>query len=272
MLAGVYALLTIGLSFIYGIARIMQMSHGQVYMLGAYCTFILCAQLGINYYVGILLSGVIVGLFSLLLERGLFRPLKDEPLATLIIGIGLMLGLEGVIQLIFGAREYPIVNPLPGAVMVLGAYVPKTRILIVIVSVIMITFLILFLKKTKTGNAMRAVAQDPDAASLLGINVNVSRLLSFGIASGLAGIAGGLMMTIAPATPMMGSNLIIKAFLAMIIGGMGSLYGAILGATALAIIDSVGFTFIGHKAALIGYMAVVIILIFRPRGLLGGTY
>ena len=272
MLAGIYALLTVGLSFIYGIARIMQMSHGQIYMLGAYCTFIFSATLGVNFYASILLSGVVVGLFSLLLERWLFRPLKSETLATLIIGIALMLGLEGGIQLIFGAREYPIANPLPGAVKVLGAFVPKTRLLIVVVSVVMISVLILFLKRTKTGNAMRAVAQNPDAASLLGINVNVTRLLCFGIASGLAGLAGGLMMTIAPATPVMGSNLIIKAFLAMIIGGMGSLYGAILGASALAVIDSVGFTFIGHKAALLGYMAVVIILIIRPRGLLGGTF
>jgi branched-chain amino acid transport system permease protein len=188
------------------------------------------------------------------------------------MGIGLLLGLEGLFMLIFGGKELYIKNPSPGVFSIGGVQISQARMLIFSISVVLIIIVFFFLNRTKLGNAMRAVAQDPEAAALQGINVNFIRQIGFAIASALAGIAGGLMLTITFVSPWIGSPMAVTGFLIMIIGGMGNLTGAVIGAIALGIIDSFGFTFIGARAVLLSYGLVIIILMFRPKGLLGGTY
>ncbi len=272
MLTSIYALIALGLNLIYGMLRIVQFAHGQLFMIGAFIVWVMCANVGLNYYLSLLITTVIVGLASLVMERFFYRPLKGSVMPSLLMGIGLLMGLEGAFRLGFGGREHYIENPLPGTLHFFDVTVPQSRLLIMGVAIACIIVMFLFLKKTKMGQAMRAVAQDTEAASFQGIDVNRVRPLGFAIASGLAGLAGGLMMTITYVTPYIGSPLVIKGLLIIVLGGMGSLTGAVLGALVLGTIDSLALTFIGEYAALLSYVLVMIILAIRPRGLLGGTY
>lgn len=272
MLTSVYALIALGLNFIYGILRIVQFAHGQLYMMGAFMVWLMCEGYGLHFGPSLAIAAAMVGGASLVMERVFYRPLKGEAMSSLLMGIGLLLLLEGVFRLIFGGREHYIGRPLIGAVSFFGIEVPQVRILILGVSVALIILLFWFLGRTKMGRAMRAMAQDTDAASLQGINVNQVRPLGFAIASMLAALAGGLMLTISYVSPFIGTPMVIKGLLIIIIGGLGSLTGALAGAAALGLIDSLALTFIGPFAALLGYLAVVIILIVRPRGIIGTSY
>jgi len=272
MLTGVYVLIAVGLNLIFGILKIIQFAHGQLYMMGAFMVYILVTGLGLNFYLALPVAALIVGLASLVIERFFYRPLKGDVLPSLLMGVALLVGLEGSFQLIFGAQEKYIENPLPKVVKLFGVSVPEARLLILVVAIASTIAVYLFLRRTKMGQAMRALTQDPEAASLQGINVNQIRAIGFAIASALAGVAGGLMLPIAYVTPFIGSPMVIKAFLIVILGGMGSLPGAVLGAFILAAADSFGFTFWGPVAALIGYLLVIVMLILRPRGLFGASY
>ena len=268
-LTGIYALLAIGLSFIYGMLRIIQFAHGQLYMLGAYIVWLLVEGAGMNFFAALLIATIGVGLFSLMLERVFLRPLMGRPLMSVLIGIGILMGLEGGVNAIFGGREKYIVKPWVGVVSLFGASIPESRLVIFGVAAGLIAFLFLLLRKTKIGKTMRAVAEDPEAAALQGINVNRIRPMGFALASAMGGLAGGLMLASTYATPFMGSGMVITAFLIMILGGMGSLPGAVVGSFVLASIDTIGFTFWGLRAVLISYVLVIVILIIRPQGLFG---
>ena len=187
----------------------------------------------------------------------------------MVLGLGLLLLLESMALLIFGEKDQYVPTPWAGAWDWGLVRVQKIRVLIFIVAVIFMIVLFLFLQKVKAGRAMRAVAQDMDASYLQGINVSFINTLGFGVGALMAAVGGGLLITVTKANPFIGQTYIIKAFIIVILGGMGSLAGSMIGALMLGIIDSFGQVYWGEGAPLISYVAVIIILVFRPRGLMG---
>lgn len=269
MLGGLYSLMAIGLSLIFSIMRIIQFSHGAVLMLGGYVVFYVYGRLDQNYFLAILVALVAVGLGSTLLERGFFRALRDQPLPSMIVGLGLILVLEGGALIGFGGQPKYVATPVPGVVGIGGIVFSELKLVTLGVAAALVVLLFLFLQRVKLGWAMRTVAQNEDAARLQGVNVNLIRLAGFGLGSALAAVAGAFILPLNSVNPFMGTDMIIKAFTIIIIGGLGSIPGAVVGALFLGIVESFGYTYWGTGAGLIGFVAVILILIFRPTGIMG---
>jgi branched-chain amino acid transport system permease protein len=268
LLGGVYSLVAIGLSLILGIMKVIQFAHGQLYMLGAFGMYYLLNQFGIDYFAAVILVGMSVGLFALILER-FYRPLRGQDIASMILGLGLLLLLEGIALLIFGQREKYVTNIFPGTFQLYGVTIPKLRLIVTVISLLLVTGLFLFLQNTKQGQAMRAVAQDEDGAKLQGVDITTVSRLSFGISGALAGMGGALLVPLSFANPFIGSAMVIKAFLIIVIGGLGSIPGAVVAAFTVAFVESFTYTYSGSTANLIVFSIVILVLLFRPRGLLG---
>jgi branched-chain amino acid transport system permease protein len=268
-LAFLYCLMCIGLTLIFGIVRIVHFAHGQVYMLGAYAVYYIFEGLQINYAVSLIASAVIMALVGIVLERVFLRPLRKEEFATLLMGIGLLLLLEGGALLVFGEKAKYISAVMPGTSQVFGAQLSNIRLLIVGVAFLLLVFLFVFLKWVRIGQAMRAVAQDAEGALLQGISDTRMIALAMGIGSGMAALAGGLLLPFTALSPFIGGPMIFKAFFIVILGGLGSIPGAVLGAFTVAAIESIGYTFWGSGTPLIYFAMVMLVLMFRPRGFLG---
>ena len=269
MLGSLYSLLAIGLTLIFSVMRIIQFAHGAVYMLGAYVVYYVYGRGDLNFYVTLLIAAVVIGVGAMALERGFFRRVRGQPLASMIVGMGLILTLEGGALLAFGEKDKYVPSPLPGAVEIAGASIARLRLLTLGVSAALIVTLFLFLQKAKMGWAMRAVAQNEDAARLQGVSVDRVHLVGFGIGSGLAAVAGGLILPISVVNAFIGTDMIIKAFIIIMLGGLGRIPGAVAGAFFLGFVESFGYTYWGSGAGLIGFVAVILLLIFRPTGILG---
>ena len=203
------------------------------------------------------------------MERVFFARFRGKDLPAMIVGLGLLLLLEGAALVAFGERDQYIANPVRGVVHLGTMSLPSMRLVILAVAIGLMGGLFCFLKWTKPGRAMRAVAQDTDASLLQGINVNFINGLGFAIGSGLAAIAGGLLLTFGKVNPFIGGNMVITAFVIVILGGLGSVPGTVVGAFLLAFIESFGLTYWGEGARLIAFLLVMLILLFRPRGLMG---
>ena len=269
VLGAIYALLAAGLSLIFSILHIVNFAHGQMFMLGSFAVFFLFGEWGINYFASLLIAMGMLGVFAALLERGLFRQVRGQDLPSMIIGLGLLLLLEGVALLAFGNKAHYVPAVMAGVFQFAGVFLPKVKLLLIGVSLVLALLLFLFLKLMKPGRAMRAVAQDVDAAALQGIDVNRINTYGFALGSALAAGAGGLMLPITFITPGVGQHMVITAFIIVILGGLGSIRGAVAGAFAFAAIETFGFTFVGEFAPLITFALVILVLLFRPAGLLG---
>ena len=269
MLGALYSLLAMGLSLIFSIMRIIQFAHGAVYMLGAFVVFYVYGRADLNYFLALLIAAVVIGIGAMLLERGFFRRVRGQPLASMIVGMGLILTLEGGALIAFGEKDKFVPSPLPGAVEVAGASISQLRLLTLGVSAALILTLFLFLQRVKMGWAMRAVAQNEDAARLQGVSVNRVHLVGFGIGSALAAVAGGFILPISLLNAFIGTDMVIKAFIIIMLGGLGSIPGAVAGAFFLGAVESFGYTYWGSGAGLIGFVAVILLLMFRPTGILG---
>lgn len=264
-----YSLIAVGLSLIFSVMRMIQFAHGHIYMLGAFAVFYLYGSFGLNYFVAVLVAGVLLALFGVLLEITVFRPLRDEEFASMIAGLGLLLLLGGGAELVFGVAPRNIMSPVPGVVSLLGVVVPKEKVLIAAVGGVLVLLLFLMVGRLKVGRAMRAFAQDRMAARLQGISINQISSLGMAVGSGLAAVAAGLVLPTVRLTPDLGGIVLIKAFLVIILGGLGSIEGALAGGLLLGFMESYGYTFLGEVTSILGYAVVMLILISRPQGLLG---
>ena len=270
MLGATYALIAVGLSLVFSIMRVIQFAHGNLYMLGAYCVFYLATDLGVNYFAALFIAAIAVGLLGMILDRVFLRPLRGQDLPSMIVALGLLLLIEGSALLAFGERDKRFHSPVDGAVWFFDAIViPSERLMILGVAAPLIALLFLFVWRSKEGQAMRAVAQDREAAMLQGINVDWISALGMFIGSALAAAAAGLLLPIQVLTPAVSGPVVIKAFMVVILGGLGSIPGAVVGSLAFGALESFGTTFFGGYSSLAAFSAVMLILIFRPRGLLG---
>lgn len=275
-LGSVYALIALGYTMVYGIAKMLNFAHGDVIMIGAFTTYTMCSTMGMSPLIGILVSVVICTLLGMIIEKIAYKPLRNtsSPLAVLITAIGVSYLLQNVALLMFGANAKSFssvvkVAPLSlfdGQVKVTGETLATIASCIVIMVILM-----LFINKTKAGQAMLAVSEDKGAAQLMGINVNATISLTFAIGSALAAIAGVLLCSAYPSlTPYTGSMPGIKAFVAAVFGGIGSIPGAFIGGVLLGVIEIFSKAYISSQMAdAIVFAVLIIVLLVKPTGLLG---
>lgn len=270
MLSLTYALIAIGMTIIFGIMDIINFAHGDFFMLGAYVTFFLLGTLHINFFVTLVIATAVLGLLGLIVEKLAFYRLRQDALFGLILALGLSTVLQSGAQLTLGTDVRYISPPYRAMFNVLGVSFSLERVLPAVIALVITIGTILFIQYTSAGRTMRAVAQDPSAALLQGISISRTRVLTFVIASGLAGGAGALIATLQPITPHMGMNPLMKGFAIIIVGGMGSISGAVVGSFFIGFLDGFLATFIGSTgASLLAFGLFIAILIVRPRGLLG---
>jgi len=266
-----YALVAIGLSLIFGIMRVVNYAHGELFMLGAYFLYYWFSVWGLPYWVGLVVSAVVLFLVGVALQVTLFRPLLGRGLLpALALSLALIFIISSAGLLAFGTVMRGIPSVVVGRIDIFGASLTYERLIISVLAVLVIWGLFTFLQKTKIGMAMRAVAEDPDTASLQGINTGRIHYIAFGFGSSLAAVSGCLLGTLMSIVPTMGFPMTIKAFMIVIMGGLGSVPGALLGGLIIGLIDSfVGTLLASEIAYIMGFLAIFVILVFKPLGLFG---
>jgi len=264
-----YVLLALGLTVIFSMMNVLNLAHGEFYMLGAFTVFYMNGLLKVNYFLALAMSVVVVAVMGIFFERIFFRPARGEVVPTVIVGIGLMWLLQTAAQLLFGAQPRGMKEVFQGSVSFLNINISDSRIAAGIISILLVAGVYLFIYKTKQGKAMQAVAQDREAAMSLGIDVGKIGTLGFALGCGLAGAAGGLMAPIFFIEPTMGTTTLIKSLCIIILGGVGSIPGAALGGIILGVIESYGQTFLGYSATTFPFLIILFILVFKRTGLMG---
>lgn len=275
-LGSVYAIIALGYTMVYGIAKMLNFAHGDIIMVGGFAVFTIVTTLNLPPLLGVFVAVVICTVLGLVIEKIAYKPLRNaaSPLAVLITAIGVSYLLQNIALLMFGAntKSFTSVIKIPALKIGDSGLVISGETMITILSCVIIMIgLTLFINKTKAGQAMLAVSEDKGAAQLMGINVNGTIALTFGIGSALAAIAGVLLCSAYPAlTPYTGAMPGIKAFVAAVFGGIGSIPGAMIGGILLGVIEIFGKAYISSQMAdAIVFGVLIIVLLVRPTGLLG---
>ena len=274
-IGAVYALVALGYTMVYGIARMLNFAHGDIIMVGGFAIFTLVSTMGMPSIVGVLAAVVVCTVLGVTIERIAYKPLRGaSSLAVLITAIGVSYLLQNIALLIFGsnARQFTSVVTLPNLKLADGALTISRVTIVTIVSCIVIMLgLTSFINKTKVGQAMLAVSEDNGAATLMGIDVNRTIAITFAIGSALAAIAGALLCSTYPSlTPYTGSMPGIKAFVAAVFGGIGSIPGALIGGILLGVIENLSKAYISSQLSdAIVFSVLIIVLLVRPTGILG---
>ncbi|MBQ8313102.1 MAG: branched-chain amino acid ABC transporter permease [Clostridia bacterium] len=274
-LGSVYAIIALGYSMVYGIAKMLNFAHGDVIMVGAYISFCATQYWGMSPLMSVLVAMLVCTVLGVIIERLAYKPLRQaSSLAVLITAIGMSYFLQNSAQLIWGAntKSFPSVVEIPTLSLFEGQLlISGETILTVLANIVIMIALTLFTGKTKMGRAMRAVSEDKGAAELMGINVNGTISLTFAIGSALAAVAGVLLCSAYPALmPTTGSMPGIKAFTAAVFGGIGSIPGALIGGLLLGIIEILGKAYVSTELGDAFVFAVlIVVLLVKPTGLLG---
>ena len=265
----IYVLMAIGFSLIFGIMGIFNFTHGELYMLGAFGIYFLFGKVGLPYFLAVMITMLLIGALGVLMERVFFRPVYGQMFPSFMIALGLnmMIGTAALVG--FGDQDRSVPKVVSGVVKLAGVRLSKEMVIGMLISVIAVAGLVWFVHHTKVGRAIRATAQNSDAASLQGIKIGRIYMQTFGISAALAGIAGAIIAPVYFISPLIGGPAMFKCIVVVILGGLGSIPGAIAGGLALGFIESVGLTFIGNSAHMIGWIIVIVLLLFRPQGLLG---
>ena len=271
------ALVSLGLTLIYGVAGFVQFAHGELVALGAYMMLVFHKFLGINIFPAAIMSIVVVIICGLALEKILFRPVRDkDPLVPLVISIGLSIALQSVLQMFFGPQIQTITAQHFSSISVGGLFLATpSQIFAVISSIVLTVLLILFLSHTRRGRSLRAVSDNRNLAQIFGMSPDTAMSWIFGVSAGLAAVAGIFLGFEQNVEPMMGVQISVTAFAAVILGSLGSVRGAILGAFAITISQNllVGLGVIpsGFSSA-IPFLVLIIMLIFMPSGIFGKSF
>jgi branched-chain amino acid transport system permease protein len=264
----VYSLVALGLTLIYGTMQVPNFAHGQLFMLGAYLAYALTRS-GLHYWLAMLAAVAAIAVLGVVLERLVFRPLRHAPhLNSMIAALGLMLFLEAVAQNIWGEEFRHMESPYGGVVSVFGLLVTSHRLILVAAAAVLMTALMLFLTRTLAGSAIRATAQNAEGALLVGIDTNRVATTTFAISAALAAFAGVLIAPISLVYPSMGAMITLKAFVIVVLGGMGSVPGALVGGYLLALAESLGGTYVSATYQdLVAFAVLALVFTFKPTGL-----
>ena len=267
-----YALVAVGVVLIFGVMGIVNFAHGELYMVGAYTVWYLYSYLGCSFIMAVMAAFILVMLIGLVMERTLFRPMRDNPLGGLINAIGVLLILQVVAAKIGGVGLMKHVPPaFPGTIeLIKGITISTQRLVALIISSTLLFLIWWFLTRTKLGWALRSTSQDREAAELQGVNINMMSMIAMGVGAAMAGGAGALMGILTRVDPYMGGSVIVTAFIVTIVGGLGSLSGAIY----IAIIYGFFHTFMtayfsNTVATIFGLIIMMLVLVIKPTGLMG---
>jgi branched-chain amino acid transport system permease protein len=274
LIAGLYAAVTLGLTLVLGVMGIVNFAHGEMVMLGAYNTFWMFTLLGIDPLLSIGLSGLLLFFIGLFIYRFTIRPiLRDPPLNQLLLTLGISIFLQNLAMILWKTDSRSVLTPYSGMSLSLGeVHVGLTRLLTFLIAVGLTLALLLFLYKARPGRAMRAVSENNTASWLIGINVQKTYLLAFGVACALAGAAGALVSTVMYTFPMVGFKLSLKAFCILVLGGLGNIPGALFGSLILGLTESFVGTYVPEGSGWaegISFILIMVILIIKPTGLVG---
>ena len=269
----IYALIALGLTLIFGIMRVVNFAHGQMYMLGGFGVYYLYAEAGLPYPVALVLSTLSVALVGVAFEMFFFRRVmriakREEN--TMLLAMGTALLLENAALLVFGEKQRGVPPFVDGVLMIGDAYLPVARLLVMGCAIVLVAALMAFVQFTPTGRALRAVAQDREATRLQGINTDMLGAIGFGLGAGLAGAAGGLLITIFAVNSGVGTAVSVKAFTMIMLGGAGVVPGAILGGLLLGFAEAIGYDlFPGSLTYLLIFVFLITFLVIRPQGIMG---
>ena len=271
-----YALIALGLTLIFSLMNVLNFAHGQMYVFGGFITYTVVVQLGLPFIVGLLASAVVLAIMGAAIEKFLFAPVvrrskRDE--STMLLAAGVAFFLDAVILLFFGEKQRGVPKIVNGVFnWDMRIIMPYDRILIGVLAILLIVAFIGFMNYSRAGRAMRALAQDRMAAQLMGVDVSRYSMLGFALGAMLAGLVGGLLVTITGVNLGMGGPTSVKAFLMIMIGGAGVISGAIAGGFILGMMESVGLTVLsayGDITYLVIFATLMVFLAVRPQGLMG---
>lgn len=267
-----YALLSLGLAVIFGLLRVINFAHGAQYMLGAFVALLLLTVGGVNYWLALIAAPLIVGLFGAIVERTMLSRLyKLDHLYGLLFTFGLALAIEGTFRYFYGASGMPYAAPaaLTGAINLGFMFLPIYRGWVVIASLIVCLAVWFMIEKTKLGAYLRAATENPTLVQSFGVNVPLLLTLTYALGAGLAAFAGVLAAPVYQVSPLMGSNLIIIVFAVVVVGGMGSILGAIVTGYMLGVVEGLTKVFYPEASNIVVFVIMAIVLILRPAGLFG---
>lgn len=274
LIAGLYAAVTLGLTLVLGVMGIVNFAHGELVMLGAYNTFWLFALLGIDPLLSLAMSGLLLFFIGIGIYRFTIRPiLKDPPLNQLLLTLGISIFFQNLAMILWKTDSRSVMTSYSGMSLHLGiVHIGFTRLITFLIAVLLTILLVLFLHKARPGRAMRAVSENNTASWLIGINVQRTYLLAFGVASALAGASGALVSTVMYTFPMVGFKLSLKAFCILVLGGLGNIPGALFGSLILGLTESFVGTYVPEGSGWaegISFILLIIILLIKPTGLAG---
>jgi branched-chain amino acid transport system permease protein len=270
-IGSVYTLIALGLTVVFGILGIAHFAHGSVAMSGGYLTFLFTERLGLAFFPSMALAMLAGAVLGLLIERLAYRPVRDAPhINAFIIALGLTMMIEGINLIAFGADQVVIQTPYRGVFNIGGVVVAELRLQVILTTGVLIGVIAYLISRTKTGKSIRAVAQNRPAAVLMGVNVNQVSAVVFSVSSALGVAAGALVGALLAIAPGVGEGLAVKGFAVLILGGLGSIPGAIVGGLVLGISESLAAGFISSAYKdVIAFLVMIFVLLFRPEGLLG---
>lgn len=264
----IYALTAAGFSLIYGNAGILFFAIGDAYMLGAIAFYYFIAIMGAPYIVALIMVLLLLGILGVFLEAIVFRRLHGSDLTLAFASLAVGLLAAGIALEFFGEQGKGLPSLFPGRFKIIGIMLTWDKVMIVTISLVLLSSLHLFFKHTKTGRSIRAVSQDVEAAKLMGVDVNFIKGFTFFMALAIAGGAGALVTPLFYADVFMGPPVLMTTLIVVVLGGLGSFPGAILGGILIGLIESFGFTFVGGTTTLLMFLFVIVLLIFKPQGLL----
>jgi branched-chain amino acid transport system permease protein len=273
VLGSIYAMVAVGLALAFGVMQMANFAHGELFMAGAYVVYVLYSLAGLPFFIAVIAAFPIVAMLGVLFERAIFRPTRGNVLAGFMATAGAGFIMQVLVGQQWGVglmRSVPV--PYKGSAEILGAAVSWQRLVIIPATLIMVGGLWFFLKKIKAGKALRACAQDTEAAVLQGISINKMTRLAMFLSGGFAGVGGALMAPIIPVTPYMGHVYAVTAFIVVIVGGMASIEGAVLAAFILGFIHTfISTLYDSVTATMVGVLFMAVVLIVKPTGLLGNV-
>ncbi len=270
ILGGTYALLGIGLTLIFGIMRLVNFTHGELYAFGAYCVYALVMLLGVNFFLALVLAMVLGAALGAAIELLLLSRLRGADIdTTMLVMIGAWIAMQNTEQFVWSGVAHSITNPFPSEPFVLGPLsVSWNRVYVFAIALLLIGATYYLVNRTRLGKAMRATFQDRDTAALMGIRIDRIHTATFALGSSLAAAAGALLGPVFVVAPTMGDLAASKAFAIVILGGLGNITGATLGGFILAFVEEIGAGYIssGYRDAM-GFVLIILILLVRPTGL-----